>query len=382
MGLRVVDGLLAGADVPHAPRGDHVEVGREGLVGQLEAHLVVALAGAAVGDGVRAFLQGDLHLVLGLQGPGDGGAQQVLALVDGARAQQGEQEVLRELVAQVEEVELGGARGHRLLLEARQVLVLPHVRADADDLGSLVVLLEPGDDDGGVQSPRVREDDLLHALPRRGFLQPVSFAHSSASSMMVMPLSISLFVMTSGGASRTTFAPERSASRPPAWSFARSSFMGSAASSRQPRGPMHRKVLEPLQKPLAAQIPDRGEPVFQPLETGAQVLPLLLDLGREAGPGNDLPHLQRDGRGDRASSEGRAMIPHVQQVVDLLRDQGCREGQPACQRLGEGDDVGLKPDRLGRVEGPRPRQAGLHFIGDEDGVVLPAALVQGAGECG
>ncbi len=58
VGARVVDGVLARADVPHPPRGDHGELRGERLVGELEAHLVVALARAAVGHRVRAFLAG------------------------------------------------------------------------------------------------------------------------------------------------------------------------------------------------------------------------------------------------------------------------------------------------------------------------------------
>jgi hypothetical protein len=46
----VVDRVLAGH--PPAPdRGEHLEVGGQGPGGHLEADLVVALAGAAVGDG-------------------------------------------------------------------------------------------------------------------------------------------------------------------------------------------------------------------------------------------------------------------------------------------------------------------------------------------
>lgn len=47
----------------------------------LEAHLVVALAGGAMGHSVRAHLLGNLNLALGDQRARDGGAQQVGALV-------------------------------------------------------------------------------------------------------------------------------------------------------------------------------------------------------------------------------------------------------------------------------------------------------------
>ena len=56
--------------------------GRQRGVRQLEAHLVVALAGGAVGDRVGAFRARDLHLGLGDERPRDRGAEQVGALVD------------------------------------------------------------------------------------------------------------------------------------------------------------------------------------------------------------------------------------------------------------------------------------------------------------
>jgi hypothetical protein len=46
----------------HAPRNDRLQRGREGVVGQLEADLVVALAGGAVRHKPRALLLGNLHL--------------------------------------------------------------------------------------------------------------------------------------------------------------------------------------------------------------------------------------------------------------------------------------------------------------------------------
>ena len=44
---RVVDLLVTALDVPLTPGSDDGHIGAEGLQGQLETHLVVALAGAA-----------------------------------------------------------------------------------------------------------------------------------------------------------------------------------------------------------------------------------------------------------------------------------------------------------------------------------------------
>ena len=97
----VLDQLGARVQVPLPPRRDHPDVRLERVVGELEADLVVALAGRAVGDGVGADLAGDLDLALGDQRPGDRGAEQVGALVERVGAEHREDVVADELLAQI-----------------------------------------------------------------------------------------------------------------------------------------------------------------------------------------------------------------------------------------------------------------------------------------
>ena len=156
----VLDGVLSGADVPFPPGRDDLEAGVQGHVGEFEAHLVVSLARGAVGHRVRALLVGDVHLMLGDEGPGDGRAQQVLALVGCAGAQQAEEVLLGEFVLQVLEDELARATLEGLFLQAFQFLALADVRGEANDLAP-VVLLEPGHDDRSVQSSGVSQDHLF-----------------------------------------------------------------------------------------------------------------------------------------------------------------------------------------------------------------------------
>jgi len=160
VGLGIGEQLLAREQVPLPPGGDDLDVGLERIGAQLEAHLVVALAGGAVGDGVRTRLVGDLHQPLGDQGTGDGGSQQVLALVERVGPEHGVDEVPHELLAQVVDVDLLDTR--RLGLGARRLdlLALADVCGEGDHL-ALVVLFQPLEDDGGIQPPRVGEDDLL-----------------------------------------------------------------------------------------------------------------------------------------------------------------------------------------------------------------------------
>ena len=141
--------LLAGLYVPLAPGGDDGQLGREVLERELKAHLVVALARAAVADGVRALGDGYLRQALGYDRPCQRGAEHVV-LVLRARLHGRDDEVVHELVRQVLDVELGGAGLYRLFLQALQLVRLAHVAGDGDDLAVVVVLLQPGDDDGGV----------------------------------------------------------------------------------------------------------------------------------------------------------------------------------------------------------------------------------------
>ena len=75
--------------------------GLQRVVGQLEAHLVVALAGRAMGDGVGAGLLRDLDLALGDQRPRDRGAEQIGALIERVGAEHREHVVAHERLAQV-----------------------------------------------------------------------------------------------------------------------------------------------------------------------------------------------------------------------------------------------------------------------------------------
>jgi hypothetical protein len=68
MTLGVGHEVGAGPQVPVPPGSDDPKVGGEGRVGELEAHLVVALPGRAVGDGVRPLGAGHGHLPLGDEG--------------------------------------------------------------------------------------------------------------------------------------------------------------------------------------------------------------------------------------------------------------------------------------------------------------------------
>ncbi len=162
--LGVFDGGFAAAEFEAVifPGGDDFEFGSEGHVGELEADLVVAFAGGSVGDGVGTFGVGDIDLVLGDEGAGDGGAEEVLGFVDGAGFEHGEAVLLGEFLAEVFDDALVGTGFEGFFLDAFEFIALAEFGGEGDDLAAGVIVLEPGEDDGGIEAAGVGEDDFFH----------------------------------------------------------------------------------------------------------------------------------------------------------------------------------------------------------------------------
>ena len=132
--------------VPLAPWRDDFDVRLKRVIGQLEAHLVVALAGRAVRDSVGAFFSRDLDLVLCDHRAGEGSAHQVHAFVNRIRLDRGPDVVAHKLFAQIFDVELRSASRERLLFEARQLSALAHVSAVTNNF-AVVLFLQPAKHD-------------------------------------------------------------------------------------------------------------------------------------------------------------------------------------------------------------------------------------------
>jgi hypothetical protein len=113
-----------------------------------------------VGDGVGAGLISDLNQSLGNQRTGDGGAEQVLALVDRVGPEHGEDVVAGELFAQVLNVDFLNAEGLGLFPRGFDFLTLANIGRKGDDL-TVVGFLKPFDDYRGVESALVGQDDLV-----------------------------------------------------------------------------------------------------------------------------------------------------------------------------------------------------------------------------
>ena len=120
--------LFAPAERPLAPRRDHLEVGGERLVGELEADLVVALAGAAVGERGRPRLTSGRHLPPCHNRARHGGTEQIRARVHGTGTHRGEDEFGEEPLPEILDHTLHGSRPHGLRFHVLEIaLTLAHV---------------------------------------------------------------------------------------------------------------------------------------------------------------------------------------------------------------------------------------------------------------
>ena len=152
LGERVLDLLVARPD-PVAERGDHVQAGIGRLERELEAQLVVALAGAAVHDGLRAELDRELGDRLRDHRPRERRDERVLALVEGVRLDRARALLLGERGLAVDEDDVVGAGGASALDRRLEVELLADVDEHGDDLVEAVpVLLQPADDAAGVEA--------------------------------------------------------------------------------------------------------------------------------------------------------------------------------------------------------------------------------------
>ena len=149
------------------PRGDDLQRRIERHHGQLEADLIVALAGGAVGHGIRAGLMRHQHLVLRDQRAGDAGAEQVIALVGRVGTQHREAVLFRELLAQILDDDLVGAALVGLLFNAFQLAALAQLGGEGHQLDARIARLQPGKNDGRIEPAGISEHDLLRVCVLR-----------------------------------------------------------------------------------------------------------------------------------------------------------------------------------------------------------------------
>ena len=163
-GERVGDLVLARPDAV-AERRDHAHAGVVGAERDLEAQLVVALAGAAVDNRVGAQVERHRRDRLGNHRPRERRDERILALVERIGLERLRHLLVRELLAELGDDDVVGSCRARTRERRLQLDVLADVDEHGHDLVEPVVLLEPGDGAARVEPTGEREDRRAHAAP-------------------------------------------------------------------------------------------------------------------------------------------------------------------------------------------------------------------------
>ena len=161
--LGIVDEVFPGREAPLSPRRDDLDVGRQGIVRELEAHLIVSLARRTVADRIGMLHERYLHLPFRDQGPRDGSPEEIGTLVDGIRLDGEKDKVPRKLLSEILDVDLGCPGLLGLGLEAVQFVLLSHVRCIGDYFAS-ILFGKPFHENRRVEASGIGEYDFLYQL--------------------------------------------------------------------------------------------------------------------------------------------------------------------------------------------------------------------------
>ncbi len=162
--LARVGDLLLAAHLPRAHGRDHLQLGGERGDGRLNAHLIVALAGATVGDRVAAGATRVVNRELGDQRTSERGEQRVAASVERVGLDRRGHIAARELLARIHHVTVERAEHTGLSLDDPVVLArLTEVHGEADHL-RFVLVLYPLEHDARVETARIQKQHTTHLL--------------------------------------------------------------------------------------------------------------------------------------------------------------------------------------------------------------------------
>ena len=132
----------------------------------VDPDLVVAFAGAAMGDGARSFQARDLDQLLRNQRPAERRRQRILVFVDRSRLERRQDVLDRELVAHVDEVSPRRPDRQRACPHIVPLFPLPEVERHRDHLGP-VMLDQPRNRHRGIESTRICQNNPFHVVSPR-----------------------------------------------------------------------------------------------------------------------------------------------------------------------------------------------------------------------
>ena len=156
--------LRTGLKLPLTDRGNNLDGGIKHHDGGLEAHLIVALAGATMSDVLGAVLMRDIHQILRDERTGKRRKQRILVLVQRVGVERAIQVVLGELLTHVDDKRLDGTRAQRLLANGlKAVMLLTNLANYRDDI-KVLLLLQPLDAHRRVKAARICQYALFPLL--------------------------------------------------------------------------------------------------------------------------------------------------------------------------------------------------------------------------
>ena len=136
--------------VPLTPGSDDLDGGIKMVISDFKTHLIIALAGGTMGNGVCPFPGGNLHLRLGDQRTGNGSAEEVASLVDSVGPKHGKDEIAGKFFLQIDNVTGRGAGIPGFFRNMIQLFTLPEIGAVSNNLAA-VLLYQPFENNGGVK---------------------------------------------------------------------------------------------------------------------------------------------------------------------------------------------------------------------------------------
>ena len=104
------------------------------------------------------------------------GAQQVLFVL-GIGFQAGPDVVLNVIFLQVQNVQLGSAGLEGLFFQAVQLSALANVAGNSNNFAVVVILFQPGNEDGGIQTAGVSQNNLFNIFLFLHALQQIATRH-------------------------------------------------------------------------------------------------------------------------------------------------------------------------------------------------------------
>ena len=149
--LCVFDLFLSALDVPDSPRGDDRHIWSEMLDGKLESYLVVSLSCASVDNCICSFLDCDFTETLCNARAGCAGSKKVFFIYSSCLHGWNDV-VLHVVIHQVQGIELGCTGLYGLLLQTFQLICLSYITCNSNDFRIVIVLLEPWNDDGCIET--------------------------------------------------------------------------------------------------------------------------------------------------------------------------------------------------------------------------------------